>query len=260
MLKQLIILAAILSLTACATGPVPQSVAVITQPQHAYAMPPAPVRNTATAPAWFVRLPVDTAEMVFAVGTATSMDEQMAYDKARMAGERKLIESMTSRIQTQTKSYRNDTGAVLIESYEQVTRKNANGELIGAQRVDSQATFDGKYYKVYVLLRLPLGDANAAKSNLDQQRANRDAGVRGRAAQRDMDQNEQNQQQQEQNRQQQLRKELEPISTVNPAAGNVISTPEGSIKLLDVENAEYKKKREETLAKPGAVLGQITVR
>jgi hypothetical protein len=32
------------------------------------------------------------------------------------------------------------------------------------------------------------------------------------------------------------------------------------IKLLDVDNEEYKRKRDEALAKPGAVIGQATLR
>jgi len=261
MLKQLTIIAVAISVVACAGTPSLKPAPVVAaQPPHPYAMAPVPVRNVPQAPAWFVQLPADTPEMMFAVGTATSVDEQMAYDKARMTGERKLIESLSSRVQTQTKNYRNDTGAVLIENFEQVTRKNANGELVGVRRVDSQATFDGKFYKVYVLLRLPLGEANTAKRELDQQRANRDAGIRGRAAQQDMIQNEQAHQQQELNQQQQLRKDLDQTNPNRAVPANSVNTSEGPVRFLDVENAEYKKKRDEAVAKPGAVIMQTTVR
>jgi hypothetical protein len=37
-------------------------------------------------------------------------------------------------------------------------------------------------------------------------------------------------------------------------------TSQGDIKLLDVDNAEYKRRRDEALQKPGAVVGQITLR
>jgi hypothetical protein len=39
----------------------------------------------------------------------------------------------------------------------------------------------------------------------------------------------------------------------------VVPTEQGNLKLLDVENEEYKKKRAEALQKPGAVVGHVTV-
>jgi hypothetical protein len=39
-----------------------------------------------------------------------------------------------------------------------------------------------------------------------------------------------------------------------------VNTSQGEIKLLDVDNEEYKQKRAEALAKPNAVIGQITLR
>ena len=165
--SRLTMIASALSLVACASAqkaepvktveapPVP---VVVAPPQHPYALPERQVRQVVKAPAWFVNMPEDTPEMTFAVGTATSTDEQMAYDKARMAAERKLVEQMYARITTQTNSYKADRGSAMIENYQQVTRKNARGELSGAQRVDSQVTHDGQYYKVYVLLRLTWGD------------------------------------------------------------------------------------------------------
>ena len=64
------------SLVACAStqkteAPVPQVVAqpapqVYQAPVHPYAMPAAPARAVVSAPDWFVRLPEDTADMMFA--------------------------------------------------------------------------------------------------------------------------------------------------------------------------------------------------
>jgi hypothetical protein len=264
LIRRLSVVATVLSLTACASAqkaetqvPAPQvQVAVAPAPQP-YALPQAPARVVPQSPAWFVNLPADTPDMTFAVGTATSTDEQMAYDKARMAAERKLVEQMYSRIVTQTNSYKADRGAATIENYQQVTRKNANGELSGAQRVDSQATFDGQYYKVYVLVRLPLGNNNAMQTRRDQQRLQREADVRSRAAERDMDANESRDQKREQERDQALERSLTPQSKVTTVT---VPTAGGDVKLLDVDNAEYRQKRAEALEKPGAVIGQTTLR
>ena len=161
------------SLVACASthkaeAPVPQVVTqpapqVYQAPAHPYAMPAQPVRAVVSAPEWFVRLPEDTADMMFAAGTATSVDEQMAYNKARMFAEQKLVETMTARVRTLTKSYRADSGDALNERFEQTIQKTASGELIGAQRVDSRVTHDGRTYKVYVLIRYPLGENNVLR-------------------------------------------------------------------------------------------------
>ena len=257
-----------INLAACASSPkveapvsppAPPQPVVVAPPPHPYAMPSRPVRTAPPAPTWFVNIPPDTADMTFAVGTATSGDEQMAYDKARMAAERKLVEQMYSRITTQTNSFRADRGQAMIENYQQVTRKNARGELSGAQRVDSQAHFDGQFYKVYVLLRLPMGLNNAHQVRRDQQRLDREAEVRGRAAERDMDRNEAAEQDREGQAQRDLERRLQPQSNAAPPV-RTVPTAQGEFRLLDVDNAEYQQRRAEALQKPGAVVGQMTVR
>jgi hypothetical protein len=191
-------------------------------------------------------MPEDTQEMVFASGTGSSTDEQMAYEKARMAAERRLIERTNAVIRTQTKSYRADRGDVTIENFESVTRKNAAGELLGAQRVDSQTSFDGNSYKVYVLLRLPLGNLNQAANDLRQKRMVKEADARGVSAHQELDQNSQGS----------VESTPVPLSQVTPVT---VPTAQGEIKLLDVDNAEYKARRDAALQKPGAVIGQATL-
>jgi len=265
LIKRLSIVAVAVSLVACAgtqkaetVTPTPAArVVEIAPPAHPYALPERQVRTVTRAPAWFVNLPEDTADMTFAVGTATSTDEQMAYDKARMAAERKLVEQMYARITTQTNSYKADRGSATIENYQQVTRKNARGELSGAQRVDSQVTHDGQSYKVYVLLRLPTGANNTMQTRRDQQRLQREAEIRGRAAEQNMDANEARDQKREQDADSALERRVAPQSRVAPV---IVPTTSGEIKLMDVDNAEYRQKREEALTKPGAVIGQTTVR
>lgn len=244
--------------------------------RRSYALPERAPRSVASAPEWFVRLPEDTEDMMFAAGTASSSDEQMAYDKARMHAERKLVESMASRIATQTRFYRADNTGAASERFQQVTRKNARGELIGAQRVDSQVTHDGQNYKVYVLLRLPMGQANTMQTQRAQARLNREAEIRAQAAEREMDTQDAQDQRQQDAAENQLRQQLAPVPAPAPAAapaaapvsqqGPVVVTPLAApavngtnLQLLDVDNAEYKRRRDEALQKPGAVVGRIVV-
>ena len=254
------------SLVACAStqkteAPVPQVVAqpapqVYQAPAHPYAMPAQPQRVISPAPEWFVRLPEDTADMMFAAGTATSVDEQMAYNKARMFAEQKLIETMTARVRSLTKSYRADSGDALNERFEQTIQKTANGELIGAQRVDSRATHDGRYYKVYVLIRYPLGESNVLRKERNQTQARKESELRSGRAHQELDQVHKNQSEQQERADQQLREQVGP----RPEPAKSVNTSQTEIKLLDVDNEEYKRKRDEALAKPNAVIGQITLR
>ena len=257
------------SLVACASthkveAPVPHVVAqpapqVYQAPVHPYAMSVQPVRAVVSAPEWFVRMPEDTADMMFAAGTATSVDEQMAYNKARMFAEQKLIESMTAKIRSQTKSYRADSGDALNERFEQTIQKTANGELIGAQRVDSRVTHDGRTYKVYVLIRYPLGENNVLRKERNQTQARKESELRAARAHQELEQSQADEAVQQEQADRQLRENVgprpEPLKPLD-----AVNTSQGEIKLLDVDNEEYKQKRAEALAKPNAVIGQITLR
>ena len=229
-----------------------------TQP-HPYAMNTAPVVAPASAPAWFVKLPEDTADMIFSAAVGTSVDEQMAYDKARMQAERKLVELMSARVRSNVKSYRNDRGDSMQESTEITVNKTADGELIGAQRVDSQATFDGRVYRVYVLLRYPLAQNNTLRQDRERAQSKREADLRAARAQQDLERETQRQRDQAEAADRKLKEEIGPRPDA-PASATSVNTSEGPVKLLDVDNAEYKQKRAEALAKPGAVIGQSVVR
>jgi hypothetical protein len=91
----------------------------------------------------------------------------------------------------------------------------------------------------------------------DQQRLQREAEIRGRAAERNMDATEARDAQIEQENTRSLERSLEPQSKVTPVT---VPTTSGELKLLDVDNAEYRQKRAEALQKPGAVVGQTVVR
>jgi hypothetical protein len=254
------------SLVACASAqkveqaqPVPQPAPqpVVTQAPHPYALPVAQARVVPQAPTWFVKLPEDTTDMMFAAGTATSVDEQMAYSKARMFAEQKLVEQMNASVRSMVKSHRTDTGDSLIERFESTVQKTASGELIGAQRVDSQVTYDGRQYKVYVLLRYPLGENNILRREREAVRARKESELRAARAHQELERTHQQQQEAQDRADQKLRDEIGPKPNTPP---QTVSTNEGSVKLLDVDNEEYKRKRDETLQKPGAVVGQVTVR
>ena len=133
----------------------------------------------ASVPAWFTKMPSDTPDMIFAAATAVSSDMQMALDKARLQAERKLVEMNGSKISSLTKSNRTDSGDSMVESTTVTVQKNANGELIGAQRVDSQVSFDGQKYRAFVLLRLPLADNNVLRKEKITAQTRKEAALSG---------------------------------------------------------------------------------
>jgi hypothetical protein len=147
----------------------------------------APVAQ-AEMPAWFVKMPSDTPDMIFASATAASSDMQMALDKARLQAERKLVEMHGAKINSLTKSNRTDTGDTMVESTSVTVQKNANGELIGAQRVDSQVTFDGQKYRAFVLLRLPLAENNILRKEKVNVQVRKEAELRAARAQQELEQ------------------------------------------------------------------------
>ena len=215
--------------------------------EHPYAMKKAEPVALPSAPEWFVKLPEDTADMVFAAAVGVSVDEQMAYDKARVQAERKLVEMQGAKIDSLTKSHRTDTGDTLVESTSVTIQKSASGELAGAQRVDSRVTFDGRYYRVYVLLRLPLGTNNVLRTERQTAQTRKEAELRGARAHQELEQKREADAKAQEAADAKLRTEIGP----KPVSSE--------LKLLDVDNAEYRKKRDESLVKPGAVVGQITV-
>jgi hypothetical protein len=262
-MKLAILALAALTVVGCASK---QTAPVVEQSATSVAVP-AQNRSNTGAPDWFVRVPESTETVVFATGTATSSDEQMAYDKARLFAERKLVESAHAVITTQTKSFQNDTGTDVQARFETITRRNAQGQVVGVQQVDSQATFDGRHYRVYVLVRLPLGESNTQQAAQDRAQSQREAEFRARRAEQEMDRNQTQLQNNQRQQDLQMQRDLGPASL---APNESFALPEDatpipvqrveSVQLLDVDNEEYRRRRDAVLQQPGAVIGHITVR
>ena len=238
------------------------------RPAHPYAMQKAAPAAQVDAPGWFNQLPEDMPEMLFSAGTSTSIDEQMAYDKARLQAERKLVEMMTARIKSLTKSQRTDNGDSMIESMSVTVQKFAEGDLIGAQRVDSQSTFDGRRYKVYVLVRLPLAENNALRKDREAAQMRKESSLRAARAHQELEKASAVRKNETESADQKMKQELGPVSesvnkvtpvVVGGAIPETVKTGTTELKLLDVDNVEYRQKRAEALVKPGAVIGQMTI-
>jgi hypothetical protein len=229
-------------------APAPIPVAAPVVPAHPYALPEAKTATAPNAPEWFTKMPADTADMVFAVGVAKSVNEQMAYTKAQSQARAKVAELLASEVRSSTKSYSNDTGDSMVESNEVTIHQYAEAVTAGAQRVDSQRSFDGKTYTVYVLLRFPLGDNNVLRKEFEAKKLKREAELRSARAHQDLESKSDKRKADADVVDQKLKKEIGPKPEVS------------EIKLLDVDNEAYKARRDEALSKPNAVIGQTVVR
>jgi hypothetical protein len=156
----------------------------------------------------------------------------------------------------------------MAESTQITIHKSAEGDLIGSQRVDSQATFDGRYYKVYVLLRYPLNENNSLRKEREQIKVKRETELRAARAQQELEKSSEGNKADQERADAKLKQEIgpredaksDPIKSPPAVVGaQTVPTSGGELKLFDVDNKEYKQKRAEALAKPGAVVGQTII-
>lgn len=121
------------------------------------------VTNTVTQvniPAWYISTPKPTEQSVFVAGTATSNNLSMAMQKAILDADTKLAFQMESAVKAMIKTYQNDLGTELIENTELISKKISAVTINGHYQVDSVVQQDGRTFRVFVLMRFPLGSAN----------------------------------------------------------------------------------------------------
>ncbi len=119
---------------------------------------------TADIPSWFLKMPAD-ANAIYASGTATSGDLQLAIDKAVLGAKRSLADRVNSKLSSKMKEFMSETGAaedspVMEESRQAtenlVTSVNVSGYSVAKEKIVPADT----QYRAFVLLRYPLGKAN----------------------------------------------------------------------------------------------------
>jgi hypothetical protein len=179
-------------------------------------------------PAWFATPPAQTDEEVNVAGYGESRDLSLALQKAMADADMKLSLMMEAKFQSLRKSYAKDTGAQVNKSFEVTTKTVTDTTIYGHKQKTSKIHKSGDSYQIFVLMTYPLGAANKfAQEALGKKLQNLDQTGEADAS-----------------------KEL--TSTTGNSAGN--------LKLLDVDSDEYKKRRDATLQKSGAVIGNAVVR
>lgn len=257
-MKRVFLVTAILALVGCASNP--QTTIKQTQDpvksENKYERPTTQVANL-KVPDWFIQPPQATEQSLFTAGQATSTDLSMAVHKATLDADAKLAFQMKSRVEAMVKSYKADSATSGAENSEMLARKLTRTSITGHHKVDSQITQEGRMFRVFVLMRYPLGDANKLLAEENNLKARRAMISGSRNAMKEM--NEGNDR--ADRREYEQDNNIAPQSKVEP----VEAEPQkpavtGGITLMNVDNAEYKAKRDVALQKPGAIIGQTTVR
>lgn len=142
-------------------------------PKSANLTPSANSETLKKMPDWYLS-PPSGEESLYAAATMVSNDVQMAVQKARVQAQAMLSEQLGQKLGSMTKQFREEAGAAdnsyMIESTTQVVKSVTKQTLVGAELAKKDIQEDKGAWRAYVLMSLPLGDANRAL--LEQIRAN----------------------------------------------------------------------------------------
>jgi hypothetical protein len=200
------------------------------------------------APVWMSKLP-KAPGYVFENGTATSGDFAFADIKAKTMAYAKICTAAGGKVRSQVKMFKSDNGDASVEQSEMAMRSMCpDVDITGVETVEMKHVAEGNRIRTFVLVALPIGDKNVLKST-------RDAQTRAPEAFRELDDITKPQNKQSGSGESvPAEKKSDTVSVVTPDG------TEGTIGLVQVDNEEYKRRRAEALQKPGAVIGQYTVR
>jgi hypothetical protein len=197
------------------------------------------------APEWMSKLP-KSANAVYESGTATSGDFAMADMKAKAIAYAKICTSAGGKVRSQTKVFTQDNGTTTTEMSEMAIRSICPDiDITGVETVEMKHVADGNRIRTYVLVALPIGNANVMKTAKETSRNSKEAF-------QELDEITGN----------------KPVGATDvpvvPQKGQEVSViqPDGTkttLNLLPVDNAAYKARRDAAIQKPGAVVGQTTV-
>ena len=247
-MKKLLVIAAGALLTACGTTqPVTQTASQPVVAKQVPVMQVSPAEASAqrvidSVPEWFVDVPKKD-NTIYAVGDGVSGSLSGALGNARANAFEGICQAAGGRVRSQTKVYRQDTERSSVSVTTTAIRNICPDVDVTGANVEKRSVIrDGDRYRAFILVALPTGETN----------------VLARTKQADK-----LQERAISNREQEFREldrivdgEKEPPKASETQPLSKVET----INLLPVDNEEYKARRDAALQKPGAVIGQITVR
>ena len=115
-------------------------------------------------PRWYKKPPAADKAHMFQAATATSQDVQVAINRAQAEGRNGLASQLEVKYSSLTRRFIEETGvaadAQLLDEYQQTYKAVVSQVLVGSHARDQQFQIDGRVYRAWVLMELPLGEAN----------------------------------------------------------------------------------------------------
>ena len=115
-------------------------------------------------PGWYTEPPHDNDRLI-GVATATSPDLQTAVDKAKQDGRVEIARQLDVRIGGLSKRFVEETGlnadAELLGMFSQVSKSVVSDSLNGTRMSRQELDREGGTYRAYVMMEMPIGEANA---------------------------------------------------------------------------------------------------
>lgn len=145
-------------------------------------------RTIDKAPDWMIKVPVSNSA-VYAAGTARSGDWSMAVYKAKADAYGKICMSAGGTVSQNTKIYRADSTEATSETSELAIKSSCKSvDVTGVEVADKKIIQEGNFYRVYVLVVLPTGDANILRKAKEQSKLNELAVKRSQDAFKELNQ------------------------------------------------------------------------
>ncbi len=254
-LKSFVSVAAVALLAACSsTKPTP------------VAMQPVQQMQEVNAPEWFNNPPSSTKDILYVTGTSSSVNYGSSRNKALLDAQVQLGDKLNGEMNALIQQYQNDSGDNYASSTTTNVKKLIAETNLTGYSIDKLTTIKiGTEFQTFVLLRYPLGEANALMQRKLAMQERKELDMKQRQGQidlqRELDRKAARQAEQDARTQQIIAPDTVKRD-VPPAVKGPESVPtsEGDLKLMDVDNTEYKQRRADALQKPGAVVGNTTMR
>ena len=117
------------------------------------------------APSWYLNIP-DDPDRFYAPATARAGDMQFAVDKAKNNARVELGNQLQTKISALFKQFRDETGtpedAEFIEQATSVSKSVVSEVMTGSKVSKQEVEQKGAMYHAFVLMEMPIGEANAA--------------------------------------------------------------------------------------------------
>jgi hypothetical protein len=141
------------------------------------------------SPKWMDKLP-ESKDAVYANGSAISRDFSMADEKAKLIAFGQLCTSAGGEIDKQSLMFLSDTETSSSERSELTIRSMCRGvDISGAETVEIKRIAEGSRYRSYVLVVLPLGEANTIGIRNDRRKSVDATKRRSEQALKELDEN-----------------------------------------------------------------------